>query len=295
MRGVGLVMILVAAACGGAERGGHGASNEVADSTPAAGREGATGAAAALAAVVAQSGALADSVEARLRPVHLLRPDEKAALRRYSNAENLASARLYGVRARDRSALDSLVAAGRLVRLEDGRYWVVRDLDASQPFVTPATKALLERIGAAFQGSLQQLELPPLRLEISSALRTAEDQASLRRTNVNAAAGMSAHEYGTTVDVAYSGYAAPQVLPVDVARTIAAALAEAKPALEEVARRTLERVAARKSRELEAILGGVLHEAQSRGEVLVTLEQLEPVYHITVRRGDVSGTGEAGR
>ncbi|NIP78142.1 MAG: hypothetical protein GWM90_02620 [Gemmatimonadetes bacterium] len=49
-----------------------------------------------------------------------------------------------------------------------------------------------------------------------------------------------------------------------------------------MARAVLERVAARKSRELKAILGGVMESAQSRGEVLVTLERQQPVYHITV-------------
>ncbi|NIU72660.1 MAG: hypothetical protein GWN71_03440, partial [Gammaproteobacteria bacterium] len=55
-----------------------------------------------------------------------------------------------------------------------------------------------------------------------------------------------------------------------------------REALEGVARAVLERVAARKSRELKAILGGVMESAQSRGEVLVTLERQQPVYHITV-------------
>jgi hypothetical protein len=41
-------------------------------------------------------------------------------------------------------------------------------------------------------------------------------------------------------------------------------------------------MAARKSRELQAVLGKVMAEAQSRDEVLVTLERQQPVYHITV-------------
>lgn len=45
-----------------------------------------------------------------------------------------------------------------------------------------------------------------------------------------------------------------------------------------------EPVAARRSRELMAILGNVLIEAQDEGKVMVTLERLQPVYHMTVAR-----------
>src|SRR5690606_692028 len=46
----------------------------------------------------------------------------------------------------------------------------------------------------------------------------------------------------------------------------------------------LERVAARKSRELQNVLGGVLRGLQSDGLVLVTLERQQPVYHLTIAR-----------
>lgn len=237
---------------------------------------------AALAGTLERAESLADSVEDVLRPVPLLRPAEEAALRGYTNAENLRRARSLGVRAADSAELEALVAEGRLVRLEDSTsYWVVRDLDDSRPYVTPDTRALLERLGRAFQGRLDSMGIPRYRIEVSSVLRTAEDQASLRTRNVNAAAGASAHEFGTTVDLAYSGYAAPADLPPPL---VGDAPDPLRPHLEAVARRVLERVAARKSRELEAVLGRVLREAQEEGRVLVTLERLQPVYHITVGR-----------
>ena len=46
----------------------------------------------------------------------------------------------------------------------------------------------------------------------------------------------------------------------------------------------LETAAARKSRELQAILGSVLNELRREGDVLVTLERQQPVYHVTVAR-----------
>ena len=46
----------------------------------------------------------------------------------------------------------------------------------------------------------------------------------------------------------------------------------------------LEAAAARKSRELMAILGEVLREMQDEGAVYVTLDRQQPVFHITVAR-----------
>jgi hypothetical protein len=43
-------------------------------------------------------------------------------------------------------------------------------------------------------------------------------------------------------------------------------------------------VGARKSREMQAFLGHVLIELQAAGDVLVILERLQPVYHITAGR-----------
>lgn len=234
-------------------------------------------------AAVRRANEMADAIEDTLRPVPLMRPADEAALRRYSNAQNLERARRLGARVGDDSQLERLLADGRLVRLEDStEYWVVRDLGASRPFVTPDTRVLLERIGERFQERLADMGLPAYRFEVSSVLRTAEGQAALRQRNTNAAAGTSAHEFGTTVDIPYEGYAAPAELPRELGiDRVPGALG---PAADAVARLALERVAARKSRELQAIMGQVLREAQDNGDVLVTLERLQPVYHITVAR-----------
>lgn len=236
---------------------------------------------AALAETLSRATALADAIDDTLRPFPLLRPQEEAALRRYSNAAHLERARRLGQRVADTTHADGLIGQGVLVRLEDStRHWVVRDLQASLGIVTTDTRVLLERIGDRFHERLSEIGLPAFRFEISSVLRTATDQATLRGRNPNAAAGESAHEFGTTVDIPYSAYAAPAELPAGLVPDDAPP--SMRPSLEAVARLALERVAARKSRELQAIMGQVLREAQDRGDVLVTLERLQPVYHITV-------------
>ncbi|MFW6202185.1 MAG: DUF5715 family protein, partial [Gemmatimonadota bacterium] len=57
-----------------------------------------------------------------------------------------------------------------------------------------------------------------------------------------------------------------------------------RPHLERVEAVMLERVAARRTREIQTIFAEVLREMQAEGDVLVTLERRQPVYHITVVR-----------
>ncbi|HUR92338.1 MAG TPA: DUF5715 family protein, partial [Gemmatimonadaceae bacterium] len=224
-----------------------------------------------------------DSIDAIFQPLPLLRPAEEAAMRRFDNDAQLAAARRLGISpGAGRSELDRMAADGRVTRLRDSTaHWVVRKLDSSSPYLTRDAASALEEIAQRFQGALARHRLPAYRLEVSSALRSAEDQAALRRTNVNAASGESTHQYGTTFDVAYSAFAPPAV-PV-----IRAAIPEA-PWLEShlswVAGTLAETVAARRSRELMAILGKVLIEMQNEGKIMVTLERLQPVYHMTVAR-----------
>jgi Family of unknown function (DUF5715) len=225
--------------------------------------------------------ARADSVDDTLQPVPLLSPAQESGLRRYGNAEQLARARALGVRPADSAATARALADATLVALEDSTaYWVVRELDHSAALVTPATQALLQEIGERFQERIVALGLPPYRLEVTSVLRTAESQADLRTTNPNAAAGTSTHEYGTTLDLAYSSYAAPgDAYPADHEGPQWLGVY-----LDRIAAAVLEAAAARKSRELQAILGEVLLQLQNDGAVMVTLERQQPVYHITVAR-----------
>lgn len=230
-------------------------------------------------ALLSDLGRAADSADARLHPLSLLRPREQAGLRRFPNRAQLERARALGVTGADTPAgRTALVEAGRLVALADStRYWVVRDLDHSFPLVTPDTRALLLELGERFHASLARHDLPAFRFEVSSALRTPALQADLRQGNTNATRGTSTHEYGTTVDVAYDGFAAPahRALPHD----LPPAFRGPASTLDTI---VLERVAARRSRELQALLGRVLLDMQHEGLVMVTLEELQPVFHMTV-------------
>lgn len=226
--------------------------------------------------------ARAAEIDSILQPLPLMRPAQEAGLRRFPNAAQLARARRLGVgRSLPPERLEALVGAGRLIRLESTEHWVVREMEASSPLVVPSVRALLSEIGARFHARLSELGLPGFRFEVSSALRSEEDQAALRRVNPNAAPGESTHEYGTTVDVLYSAFSAPAV---PIAEIDARGAAWLEPFLGRYADVSAERVAGRRALELRAILAEVLLEMQNEGKVMVTFERLQPVFHMTVAR-----------
>lgn len=279
VRSLVVVAALAAVGCGGAEDG-----VAQGEAPPGAARAAEPGEAArVLAREMARIDAEAARVDSVFQPLPVLRPAEERALRRFGNAEHLARARALGAgRGLAAGRIDALVREGGLVRLENSEHWVIREAEFARPLAVPALRALLAEIGERFHARLAELGAPAFRLEITSVLRSADDQAALRRVNPNAAAGESAHEFGTTADVLYAAFAAPARPLVEPEVGDAA---WARPLLERYAAVAAERVAGRRSLELSAVLGEVLIRMQDEGKVLVTMERLQPVFHMTVARG----------
>jgi len=225
--------------------------------------------------------AIAGSADRILSPLPLMTPGQEAALRSFLNDVHVARARTIGTRVTDEATRGALLEAGRLIHLEDSTaHWIVRPRTAPAE-VVPEVRALLTELGARFQGRLAEMGLPAYRIEVTSATRTAARQEALRRTNPNAAAGVSSHEFGTTVDISYAAFAPPAALDPELFEGVPASL---RPHAERIAQLALESVSARKSRELTAILGEVLREAQAEGLVLVIYERQQTVFHLTVAR-----------
>lgn len=268
----------------GCEPGGdvRGRAEESSRATAAQAEEQAAAAERVLPREMARIDARMAAVDSLFQPLPLLRLAQEEALRRQSYRDQLAQARALGVeRDAPPERIETLRHTGRLVPLGESAFWVVRKLDYSQPLVVPGLRELLTEIGARFHARLAELSLPPYRMEISSALRTAEDQAALRQVNPNAVGGESTHEYGAAVDVLYSAYSAP---PDPVVAIEAGGATWAKPYLRRYAEAQAERVAGRRALEIKAILGGILLEVQREGLVMVTLERRQPVFHLTLAR-----------
>ncbi len=224
---------------------------------------------------------LADGADRILSPRPVMTPAEEDALRRFQNGVHVARARALGVRVTSEAVRDSLVAAGRLVPLADSTdLWIVRR-GASPAYVLPSLAELLTVLGQRFQARLAALDLPPYRIEITSSLRTSDRQDELRENNANAAAGVSSHEFGATVDVSYAAFAPPAERPAEILTDVPP---ELRTHLERFVDLAFESVSARKSRELGQIFGRVLDQAQDEGIAVVIYERQQTVYHLTVAR-----------
>ena len=214
--------------------------------------------------------------------IPLLTDRQRALLRRSVNAAHVETGRLLGVEpvaARD-DVLGAARAAG-LVRIDENDYYWVADLTHSVPYVTPDAAAVLDTIGVRFQTKLASYGLPPYKYYVSSVLRTAEDQARLRRTNVNAAAGVSSHEFGTTFDIQfrryrYGGDPAAELwepafpyLTTEFAADLAAFYEE-----------TTERYPSR----FLSLMAETLIELENEGVLITVMERRQPVFHTTVAR-----------
>lgn len=223
--------------------------------------------------------ARADSVRSAFARVPGLSRNERADLRRDVNARQVATARSMGVRAGSEDEVQRLIREGRLVELEDStQHWIVRELDYSVPYVTPDTRAMLQELGRRFHERLDSVGLPRYRMEITSVLRTPAKQAALRGRNANAARGVSAHEFATTVDVAHSRFAAP------VEPGLETEVPEETAPMRYVEALVLEEVARKHHGALQAELGRVLREMRAEGKVRVMMERRQAVYHMTVSR-----------
>ncbi len=277
-----LLSLLLAApsACGHAEREREEAVAAAIEATAASTRaETLAEVEQALSAAVLRTDRIARRANRTLSPLPVMTPAEEGALRRFRNAAHVQRAREAGLRVEDEATLHSLVDAGQLMQLADStQHWIVRP-GTSPAYVVPEVPSLLGILGARFHERLSEMGLPAYRIEVTSALRTSQRQAELRATNRNAAAGVSSHEFGTTLDISYAAFAPPANLPPEATEGVPENLA---PYISRLADLAFESVSGRKSRELGRIFSQVLREAQAEGLVLVIYERQQTVYHVTV-------------
>lgn len=167
MRTITLVLILVLPSCGYVERERRAAAETAREATVAEVDQ-------ILTRAIRAADRTPRSAERILRPLPVMTPGEQQALRRFLAPQHLARARTLGVRVGNRAARDSRVAAGRLVRLPDSTgHWIVRR-GTAPAHVLPELREVLEVVARRFQQRIGELGLPPYRIEITSALRTAE-------------------------------------------------------------------------------------------------------------------------
>ena len=121
------------------------------------------------------------------------------------NDVHLAMAQRYGI-----ESLQSLEDANsrqffELAKVDSCRYYTIKPLTHSAPYLTPRAKWMLMTIGKNFQDSLATHGIDGYQIIVTSLLRTDDSIRRLRRRNSNASKN-SAHRYGTTFDISYIHY-----------------------------------------------------------------------------------------
>lgn len=281
--GMGMAVVLAASACAGDEHKGYADSDDD-PVRPAAAAQPAPSpvpppapvvlTAADSAAARARIAARGDSIRAAFARVRTIGASEIGTLRQDVNRKQIATAQRLGIRASGDAQIRRLVQQGRLVPLGDStEFWVLRKMDHSVPYVTPDARANLMEVGRRFQARLDSAGLPRYRMKVTSALRTDETQAELRKINSYASRIVSAHEFGTTIDVSHERFAAPAP----------ASRGPASP-LPQVETKMLDDVGKEGSKAMQALLGRTLIELRGQGALHVMLEDQQPVFHFTVAR-----------
>jgi hypothetical protein len=176
------------------------------------------------------------------------------------NSLHLKYARKNGITAFKSSAdfhqkLDVLLDEDRLVKIKNNKYYVIKHLSHSYPYLTPKAEQLLEDIGKRFQKKLHENNMGNYSYEISSLLRTKESQNRLKTTNVNASSNTS-HLYGTTFDIAYNSVVKRSFLFMKIETQDAKAI---------------------------KLLSEAIGELRRENRCVVVTERIEKCFHITVR------------
>lgn len=101
--------------------------------------------------------------------------------------------------------IKDMLEKSTLVEITDNRFYQLKSLSHSLPYLIPEAADMLNEIGYRFQERLAEKKYHNYRYRITSLLRTIDTQGKLCHRNRNAAKS-SAHLYGTTVDISYKNF-----------------------------------------------------------------------------------------
>lgn len=201
-------------------------------------------------------------------------PEMEMNLRRYLLLDHLRVAEKEGIGLVESDAeVQKLVKDGRLVPArmdEETAAYHFHNVPKENRYLTPRAREGLELIAKRFQDNLAKRAsgLPPVRIAISSVLRTTGYQRDLQKKNANASFA-SSHSYGVSFDIFYDDYyvklaAAPAGVPDELRTRLGYLMGDSL------------------MRQFRAVLIETLLELQKDGEIYAILEKNQRCYHVTV-------------
>lgn len=208
-------------------------------------------------------------------------PVLEGKLRTYLFPQHYAAAQKSGVLVDDQGSIAKLVAAGVLVKLEQGNdrlyyFYNVRD---TFRYLTSAAAAGLEGITRRFQQNISsRKDLPPVKIAISSVLRPESYQNSLRGRNMNATM-VSTHSYGVSFDIFFDDYFVALPVSEGGTRVSRAVISLLRPRLGFLLGDALKS-------QFRTILMETLIQLQDEGVLYAILERNQHCYHVTILNGE---------
>ncbi len=204
--------------------------------------------------------------------------EKERELRRHLQQDHIKAAQENGTGpvASD-SEIEKFIQSGELVSIDTGEhtFHYFYNVKKKNRCLTPAAAEGLKELTARFQRNLRKrADLTPVKIAISSALRTAEYQKGLRGKNFNATEG-STHSFGTSFDIFYDEYYVSPP-PFDGSSSLTRSfISVLNPRMGFMCGASIRR-------QLRSILTETLLEMQDEGRIFAILERRQRCYHVTV-------------
>jgi hypothetical protein len=200
-------------------------------------------------------------------------PEKEQKLRTFLLMDHLAVAEKSGVPPLEsKSQIQQYVKDGTLIdarQSEDANYHYY-NVPAEFRYLTPKSRKGLELIAQRFQENLKKryADHPPVRIAVSSILRTLDYQKDLQRKNANASFA-SSHSYGVSFDLFYDDYYVklpppPAGVPDELRTRLGYLLGDSL------------------MRQFRAVLMETLLELQEERKLYAILEKNQRCYHVTI-------------
>ena len=170
------------------------------------------------------------------------------------NEKHLAVAQKLGMTPGPKTRKDAADKHYQLYHIYTNKNYIVEELTHSVPYLMPVAAKRLNAIGEEFADILARNGLPHYRFRVTSVLRTQEDITSLQKSGNFNSVKNSAHNYGTTFDIAYTKFDKTDITHDYMTED-----------------------------NLKLVLGQVLLNQQRAGHIYVKYEYKQACFHVTAR------------
>ena len=203
-------------------------------------------------------------------------PERERILRTHLFRDHYREAKRLGVPpVTSADGIKSLAEKKLLVSVEPGEkdLYYFYNVRKEHRFLTPVAAVSLKKVADTFNRLLEEKDLPPVKIAVSSVLRPEKYQKNLRLTNENAII-VSTHSYGMSFDIFYDDYYV--VLPENGKYP-----GNTEKILSGMRRRLGFMMGDSLRRQFRTVLFQTLIQLQKEGDIYAIFEKRQRCYHVT--------------